>query len=368
MFFSVFNFMILVMIALVSYGLLGRLSNAWAGVIPWRLPRLLRGLLSLGLALLGMNLQNGVALGILHVGAFSLLLGGVAKLVQLIAHKRLTGWWCFGLVAVLPLVLTLGLLTYGSINMGQVQETRYTVVTHKPIRQQGYRIAFLSDLHYGTIQDPALVQQGVEKINALQPDVVILGGDILDEGTSKAEMLEVFQVLGQLDAPTYYIYGNHDRQLYSGGKIYSQAELTAAIESNGIRILEDSTAMIGEDLLLIGRADPSVGTDFQRKDIRQLVENAPQELFLVTADHQPLEAKENDAAGVDLTLSGHTHAGQIFPGGLLLDLIGNMSYGRYETGNCTSIVSSGFAGWGFPFRTQAHCEYVIVDILPEGIS
>ncbi len=79
-----------------------------------------------------------------------------------------------------------------------------------------------------------------------------------------------------------------------------------------------------------------------------------------------LEAEENAAAGVDIMLSGHTHAGQLFPVGYLTDWIGGMNYGLYQTENCQSIVSSGFAGWGYGIRTQGHCEYVIVDIVPSA--
>ncbi len=89
-------------------------------------------------------------------------------------------------------------------------------------------------------------------------------------------------------------------------------------------------------------------------------------LFLLTLDHQPLETAENAAAGVDLMLSGHTHAGQLFPVGYLTEWTGGMNYGLYQTGNFQSIVSSGFAGWGYGIRTQGHCEYVIVDIVPSA--
>ena len=71
-------------------------------------------------------------------------------------------------------------------------------------------------------------------------------------------------------------------------------------------------------------------------------------------------------AGVDLQLSGHTHAGQIWPVGVFTELSGGMNYGirTYDrlNGTFNIIVSSGIAGWGYPIRTGGHSEYVIIDI------
>ena len=80
------------------------------------------------------------------------------------------------------------------------------------------------------------------------------------------------------------------------------------------------------------------------------------------ADHQPIEAKENSGQGVDLLLSGHTHGGQIWPTGILSELMGTLNYGAYKQDGCTVIVSSGTAGWAYSIRTGAHCEYVVVDL------
>lgn len=79
-------------------------------------------------------------------------------------------------------------------------------------------------------------------------------------------------------------------------------------------------------------------------------------------DHQPVEAEEDNAQGIDLALSGHTHAGQIWPVGHLSELGGVLNYGEYQEGDCKVIVSSGFTGWGYSVRTEGHCEYVVVNV------
>ncbi len=268
----------------------------------------------------------------------------------------------------LPIILFLLIIWGGGQNMALVYRTEYTVTTQKSIREEGYRIAFLSDVHYGTVQSASVLKENISRINAQQPDIVILGGDIVEEGTTLEEMQEVFYYLGCLDAPLgiYFVYGNHDRQADSKNRTYTDEELVAAIEDNGIVILEDETQLIGGELLLIGRADAAWDTNTDRKEIGELLLPEQEGLFLLTLDHQPLEAEENAAAGVDLMLSGHTHAGQLFPVGYLTEWTGGMNYGLYQTDSCQSIVSSGFAGWGCGIRTQGHCEYVIVDIVPSA--
>ncbi len=302
----------------------------------------------------------------LHLAAFFILTDVINLLVRRLSRKSSPKWQRLYGSGVLPMVLLAGAMLYGSINMNRVVQTDYAITTQKAIRAEGYRVAFLSDTHYGTVQDKAVLQESIKTINAQEPDIVVLGGDIVEEGTSLEEMQEVFYHLGCLDAPLgiYFVYGNHDRQADSNSRTYTDKELVAAIENNGITILEDQTQLVGGELLLIGRADAAWDQQTTRKAIRELILPRQEDLFLLTLDHQPLEAAENAAAGVDLMLSGHTHAGQLFPVGYLTQWTGGMNYGLYQTGNCQSIVSSGFAGWGYGIRTQGHCEYIIVDIIP----
>lgn len=257
------------------------------------------------------------------------------------------------------------ILTYGMWNMQHITRAHYTVPSEKVT--QSYRIALLADTHYGTVQDKQLLLDHLQIINDCKPDVVILDGDLVDESTSKDDMQELFARIGSELKATYgifYVYGNHDRQPYTIAKSFTEAELRAAITENGITILQDETVELGDELLLIGRADARWGGSSPRASAAQLLQEADTDRLVLLADHQPLELTKNADAGVDLMLSGHTHAGQIFPVGLFTSLSGGYNYGEFHERNCTLIVSSGFTGWGYPIRTQGHCEYVLVDILP----
>lgn len=260
----------------------------------------------------------------------------------------------------LAALITLVFMIYGAVNMSRAVVTEYTVESDK--LNSDYDIVLITDTHYGTIQDTELLKSKISEINELEPDAVILGGDIVERNTSKEDMQEVFDVLGDIESTygTYYVYGNHDRQDYGEARTYTDEELEDAIESNGITILEDNTALIGDEILLVGRQDAAYPDG--RAEITELLKDADKSKFIIVADHQPLEASENASNGVDLEISGHTHSGQIFPLGYLFRLAGILTYGEYHEDQCTVIVSSVFAGWGFPIRTQAHCEYVVIHI------
>ncbi len=313
----------------------------------------IRTLTALLFGLSVLDIWSTTAMVVLHLAACFLLLDFISLFIKAEAWKSIHK------SCLLPIILCLLVLYYGGVNMDLVYKTSYTVHTDKSIRSEGYRILYLSDLHYGTVQDPAVLEEKVAQMNAQEPDLVILGGDIVEEGTTMEEMQAVFSLLGQLESTygTYFVYGNHD------ALTFSKAELEAAMTENGITVLEDSALEIGEDLLLVGRADAAWDGSAERQTVAHLLEAADQRKYIITLDHQPLQAEENAAAGVDLLLSGHTHAGQLFPVGYLNEWLGNLNYGLYEVGSCTAIVSSGFAGWGYDVRTQGRCEYVIVDIL-----
>lgn len=302
-----------------------------------------------------------------------LALTGILEISAFVARRigkgsREAGWYQAlrriyrsGLV---PILVTCVMMGYGYCTMKQIVRTEYTVESYK--LQSDYKVVLLTDTHYGTVQSPDLLMEKIEEINALHPDFVILGGDIVEEGTSKESMQEAFQVLGGLESTygTYYVYGNHDRQRYrdaaSRPREYTEDELAKAIEANGITILRDQWTAIGTDVALAGRED--VTSPSGRASSKDLLKDIDRSRFIIAADHQPVEAKENAAAGVDLELSGHTHAGQIFPIGHFTELFGGMNYGEYQKEGCTVIVSSGFTGWGFPIRTQGKCEYVVVHL------
>ena len=225
-------------------------------------------------------------------------------------YKVLSKIYKIGLVQILLVVLVLG---YGVYNMNNPIKTEYTVTSDKI--KSNFKVVFLSDVHYGTVQKPEVLKEAVKEINSQNPDLVILGGDILEEGTTKEKMKECFKILGGIRTRCgkYYIYGNHDKQTYSKNPAYTADEIKYELALHEIFPLKDQTVEIRNDLLLVGREDVSaVYTKGKRAEINELI-GKNQDKFIIVADHQPKDFERNAASGGDLQRSVHSHAGQIIP-------------------------------------------------------
>ena len=257
---------------------------------------------------------------------------------------------------------TLTYLIYGTVNMQTVTAKQFTFYSEK--LRKNYRIAFLTDLHVGSAQSLATTEKTVRKIAAETPDVVLLGGDIVDEYTTKEEMLWVFSQFGAMDVPVYYIYGNHDRQDMhdlTGGALFTPEELEDALKTNEIQILRDEWIQISKDLVLFGREDISHP---ERQTIGEISER-PKDAFVLLVDHSPYQTEEIKLSHADLQLSGHSHAGQLFPLQVLYNLTGYDACGEYHHGETVLYVTSGASGWCIPFRTEEGCHYEMITLAPE---
>lgn len=346
-----------VIVALYFYFFLRRAAGFRGLSIEKRLTRLLIGLAAFAVGSLMLMLRGTAVLFVLMI----LLFGLIMDFLHLILHYPLrnTKWdqiWRCGLI---PVLIAAILVPYGYFRMRDIHETHYTVTSEKISEET--RILFVSDLHFGTAMDTERLREVCGQMQETKPDLVILGGDIVDESTEKADMQAAFAAFGKLKSTygTYYVYGNHDRATYRADSAFTPDELQTALAESGITVLRDSSIDLGV-LTLIGRNDRTGGS---RPAARELIND--NSAFLLLIDHQPVEAEENAAAGIDLMLSGHTHNGQIWPIAYINAMIGP-KYGEYTFGDMKLFVSSGICGWGYPVRTQGVSEYVLIDLLPAG--
>lgn len=281
-------------------------------------------------------------------------------LVIMIFYNLLKKYKCFmKIYLILPVIFSILSVIYGVYNIYDVRTTSYDISSNDKLNNS-YKGILISDLHYGLAIRGEGLEKVVNEINELNPDFVFLAGDIVDESTTLEDMEECFRILSKFKTNygVFYSYGNHDENIYSNGKNYNKEMLSNNILSNGIIILEDESYRINDELTIIGRSNG------YKKSISDLVSNVNAGDFKIVLAHIPVDYKSNKDNNIDLVLSGHTHAGQIFPAKLFEELFrtSEMIYGYEKDGSLNKIVTSGIAGWGIPIRTNGHSEYVILNI------
>lgn len=316
-------------------------------------------------AALGWRVYGLGAVIVLHFVLILVLCEGVNWILKRVAaserFKRI--WEIVFKSGLVSIVATAVVFCYGYINIQDVRETVYSVRSQKNLVEP-LRIVQISDLHMGTTMDVEALNEYCGRIGEREPDLVVLTGDIFDESTEKPVMTEAVSALAGISAKygVYYVWGNHDPNRYRKQPNYSMDELRQTLLNSGIRVLEDEAVQVAPQLTVVGRYD--VSNVSGRKSVRELLQGVDAASYIVLLDHRPVELEENASAGVDLQLSGHTHAGQIWPTGQLSELLGinEKNYGMATIGDFHAIVSSGIAGWGYAIRTGGHSEYVIVDV------
>ena len=261
----------------------------------------------------------------------------------------------------IPLILSICLMYFGSYNMNHILKTQYNIDTYKTLSKD-YKIAMIADLHYPTSTNKKDLNRLVNRIADEKPDFVMLCGDIIDENTDSQERIETFETLGKLSklSQVFYVYGNHDTGKHSIYNRIPSNKLESLIENYGIHVLNDEQTLLNDEISIIGRKDYSL---HQRRDIKSFETNT--DTYNIVIDHQPKNLEDCSQSNIDLHLSGHTHAGQIFPLYYIYELlnINELNYGQKYINLMSAINTSGVSGWGFPIRTEHHSEFVIVNIL-----
>lgn len=225
--------------------------------------------------------------------------------------------------------------------------TSQTKVSIKNFPIEQYKIVQLSDMHLGPILREGFVRQVVERVNALNPDLIVITGDLVDQKT--ADLSRPLSLLAELKAKNgvYFCLGNHE--------YYAQdiENLLAKLRTIGIIPLVNEGVLIGEGerrFNLVGIADkmgerfptfkPNLEKAFATQDLRYPT------IFL---SHHPVNP-ETLKYPADLVLSGHTHGGQVLPFDIPVKLVHKFLEGLYHIGDKQLYVHRGTGFWGPPMR------------------
>ncbi|HJV90463.1 MAG TPA: metallophosphoesterase [Holophagaceae bacterium] len=235
----------------------------------------------------------------------------------------------------------------------------------------GLRIALLSDLHVGPMLPGQVLALWRKALQGLNPDLVLYGGDFVD---SRPEELAPFLGLfHDVACPlgSFAVLGNHDyfqdpRPIWQG------------LDSIGIRPLENTHVVLernGARLALIGLQDPmALNGRFQSvafgpgPDPGAARRGIPEDAFRICLNHRPSEWAEALATGAKLTLSGHTHGGQInlIPGLNSARILGPYTSGLYNQGGVALFVTRGLGVVALPMRINAPPELPLLVLRKQG--
>lgn len=219
---------------------------------------------------------------------------------------------------------------------------------------EGFSLVQLSDLHVGPTIKGRHLAAIVERVNALEPDLVAITGDLTD---GRVDELEAdVAVLRGLKAPhgTFAVTGNHE--------YYSEAEAwVEAFRRIGLRVLINESVILehhGARIAIAGVPDLSAGyyVAAHRSDPAKAAAGIPEGVPSVLLAHQPNSAPSAASAGFDLQLSGHTHGGQIWPWTLLARRANRFLAGLGKEAGMWVYTSRGTGYWGPPMRFAAPSE------------
>lgn len=252
------------------------------------------------------------------------------------------------------IILSVIIVIAGIVNLNTIRITKYRIeIPKKQAAIDHLRIAFVSDIHVQQKIRKQFIGQLVNKVNALQPDIMLYGGDIVEGDSDEEINLAIGSLLRQIRTKygIFGVLGNHEH--YGGDGQHD------FYRHSGITLLRDSVICIDQTLYLAGRNDQHIG---ERKSLNQLFTGVTDDLPVILLDHRPTELQEASRTITDVQFSGHTHNGQLFPINLITRQIYELAWGYKKIRNTHFFVSSGLRLWGPPVKTAGKAEVMVVDV------
>ena len=251
-----------------------------------------------------------------------------------------------------------------------------------PAELDGLTIAQLSDLHMGPQTSRALMARAARAVREASPDLIAVTGDLIDDFPADVE--HYAEVFGALSAPlgVYVIPGNHE--VYAGWKevrerlerlpvtVLVNRSVTVDVPGSESTVsavmgsLGRKTGSSGMRFTVAGTGDPAFGPGTggdAGPDIERTLADVPPDTFVLALAHNPALWPALAARGVDLTLSGHTHWGQLsIPqlGWSLANPFLKLAMGVHTSGRSLLYIHPGTGYWGLPFRLGHSAQVAII--------
>lgn len=212
-------------------------------------------------------------------------------------------------------------------------------------------VVFLSDVHLGETLGESFLERLILKINSLDPNIVLIGGDLFDGIDGHLE--EFSKLIDKIEAREgiYFVSGNHET--YMRGVDYS-----TELKKTKVHILEDELIEI-DGVQIVGISYPEMHGLKNMTETLNLINSYKKEIPSILLFHEPKNIGAMKEAGINLMLSGHTHKGQMWPFGFVTKyLFKGADYGLLEKDDFSIYTSSGAGVWGPNMRTSGKSEIV----------
>jgi len=247
------------------------------------------------------------------------------------------------------LVMALAIVALAVVGFANAQRLAVrTVRIPAPETVARKRLVQISDVHVGS-RSPALLARIAARVSALAPDYVLITGDLIDfSGISR----EALAPLANLGAPTYFAIGNHERYV-------DLAAIDERLRALGVRVLRDRAEIDGPFQFIGVDDDESVERVAARLE-RIPLSNAHYGVLLY---HRPDGFEAAAERNIPLTLSGHTHAGQLFPFNFIVKRLFPRMVGLHELDGSRLYVSPGTGTWGPILRIGSRSEITVIEFV-----
>ncbi len=259
------------------------------------------------------------------------------------------------ILVIIILILCLGLLYSRFIATSGLKVKEYKVVNNKITDSyHGLKIIHLSDIHYNSTINEKELNNIVDKVNEIKPDIVVLTGDLIDERLSYDKDI-IINCLSKIEAKLgkFAVSGNHDIPLDDYNYIIKESGFTSL--DNKYELIYSKTS---EPIIIsgIGYGDEDIGIKTEQYDkyISELKADDIKPIYSILLVHEPDTVDNLDLNKYDLVLAGHSHGGQVripFIGKLYTPEGAKKYYDEYYKINNTDLyISSGLGTSMYKFR------------------
>lgn len=265
---------------------------------------------------------------------------------------------------IISISLTAVILAYGFFNAYSLKVTQIEIPVKGLTKE--IRAVHISDIHLGNFRGSNYLTLIADKIEELQPDVIFNTGDMFDSRAHFNDSTNILTPFLRLKAPQYFVYGNHDVYVGVDEVIKRMKEVNVIVLQNEIKNFGE-LQIVGLNNMLKDKNTYDVHATPGAENIESIMTKLPidENRPTIILHHRPDGVEYMETKKADLLLSGHTHAGQIFPINFIAGLMFKYNRGFYQFKDLSIYVSEGAGTLFAPVRIGTKSEITLLKLVPK---